>query len=115
ALVADPDFPRKAQAGLVEEIRPCVACEQGCIDRWFSALDITCVGNPEAGRELLDGWETIEQREPTGRRVLVVGGGPAGLEAARTAALLGHAVTLWEARDVLGGQLSLAARVPHQS
>ena len=54
------------------------------------------------GRELLDGWETIEQREPTGRRVLVVGGGPAGLEAARTAALLGHTVTLWEARDVLG-------------
>jgi 2,4-dienoyl-CoA reductase-like NADH-dependent reductase (Old Yellow Enzyme family)/NADPH-dependent 2,4-dienoyl-CoA reductase/sulfur reductase-like enzyme len=115
ALIADPDFPNKARAGQVEDIRPCVACEQGCIDRWFSALDITCVGNPEAGREALDGWEGIEQRAATGRHVLVVGGGPAGLEAARTAALLGHTVTLWEARDSLGGQLALAARAPNQS
>ncbi len=114
ALIADPDFPKKAKAGRIEDIRPCVACEQGCIDRWFSALDITCVGNPEAGRESLEGWETIEHREPTGRRVLVVGGGPAGLEAARTSALLGHHVTLWEAQESLGGQLALAARAPHQ-
>jgi len=115
ALIADPDFPAKARAGRAEEIRPCVACEQGCIDRWFSALDITCVGNPEAGREGLEGWETIDRRAPTGRHVLVVGGGPAGLEAARTAALLGNTVSLWEGRDVLGGQLLLAARPPRQS
>ena len=114
ALIADPDFPRKARAGRVEDIRPCVACEQGCIDRWFSALDITCVGNPEAGRESFDGWATPERQQPTGRRVLVVGGGPAGLEAARVAALLGHDVTLWEQGDRLGGQLNLAEKSPHQ-
>jgi 2,4-dienoyl-CoA reductase-like NADH-dependent reductase (Old Yellow Enzyme family)/NADPH-dependent 2,4-dienoyl-CoA reductase/sulfur reductase-like enzyme len=114
ALIADPDFPKKAKAGRIEDIRPCVACEQGCIDRWFSALDITCVGNPEAGRESLEGWETIGHREPTGCRVLVVGGGPAGLEAARTSSLLGHDLTLWEAQESLGGQLALAARAPHQ-
>jgi NADPH-dependent 2,4-dienoyl-CoA reductase/sulfur reductase-like enzyme len=114
ALIADPDFPKKARAGRVEDIRPCVACEQGCIDRWFSALDITCVGNPEAGRESLEGWGTIDRCGPTDRRVLVVGGGPAGLEAARTSALLGHDVTLWEQRETLGGQLALAERAPQQ-
>jgi 2,4-dienoyl-CoA reductase-like NADH-dependent reductase (Old Yellow Enzyme family) len=114
ALIADPDFPNKARAGRANDIRPCVACEQGCIDRWFSALDITCVGNPEAGRESLDGWGTVERQPPTGRRVLVVGGGPGGLEAARVAATLGHEVTLWERHDTLGGQLLLAERPPHQ-
>ena len=114
ALIADPDFPNKARAGRARDIRPCVACEQGCIDRWFSALDITCVGNPEAGRESLEGWSTLEREAPTGRRVLVVGGGPAGLEAARIAATLGHEVTLWERRNALGGQLLLAEKPPHQ-
>ena len=95
ATLADPDLPRKAAEGRPQDIRPCVACEQGCIDRWVSALDITCVGNPESGRELLPGWQTPQ---PTGepRRVLVVGGGAAGLEAARVAAVEGHEVTLWE-------------------
>src|SRR5439155_17157773 len=65
ALIADPDFPNKARAGQAAEIRPCVACEQGCIDRWFSALDITCVGNPEAGRVGLGGWATLTQQAPT--------------------------------------------------
>jgi 2,4-dienoyl-CoA reductase-like NADH-dependent reductase (Old Yellow Enzyme family)/siroheme synthase (precorrin-2 oxidase/ferrochelatase) len=114
ALIADPDFPNKARAGRAADIRPCVACEQGCIDRWFSALDITCVGNPEAGREALGGWATPERQAPTGRRVLVVGGGPAGLETARIAATLGHEVTLWERNDALGGQLLLAESPPHQ-
>jgi 2,4-dienoyl-CoA reductase-like NADH-dependent reductase (Old Yellow Enzyme family)/thioredoxin reductase len=109
-LLADPDLPRKAYEDRAHQIRPCVACEQGCIDRWVSALDITCVGNPEAGRELLPGWqEPTPAAEP--KRVLVVGGGPAGLEAARVAALEGHDVQLWE-RTALGGQLALAARPP---
>jgi 2,4-dienoyl-CoA reductase-like NADH-dependent reductase (Old Yellow Enzyme family)/thioredoxin reductase len=110
-LLADPDLPRKAYEERAREIRPCVACEQGCIDRWVSALDITCVGNPEAGRELLPGWGA-PTRAAQPRRVLVVGGGPAGLEAARVAALEGHEVQLWERESVLGGQLHLAAKPP---
>jgi 2,4-dienoyl-CoA reductase-like NADH-dependent reductase (Old Yellow Enzyme family) len=110
-LLADPDFPRKAAAGRARDIRPCIACEQGCIDRWVSALDITCIGNPETGREILPGWQTPTKVD-AGRSVLVVGGGPAGLEAARVAALRGHRVTLWEAESELGGQMALAARAP---
>ena len=110
-MLADPDFPNKAQAGQASQIRPCIACEQGCIDRWVSALDITCIGNPEAGRELLRGWQTPTVAD-SARKVLVVGAGPAGLEAARVAALRGHTVTLWEAQAELGGQMRLAGLPP---
>ncbi|MBS1886124.1 MAG: FAD-dependent oxidoreductase [Actinobacteria bacterium] len=115
ALVADPDFPAKAQAGRSADIRPCVACNQACLDRWTSGLDIGCVGNPEAGRESLAGWATIERRRPSGESTLVIGGGPAGLEAARTAALLGNEVELWERAGALGGQLALAAEADPSS
>ena len=108
ALLADPDLPLKALEARPEDIRPCVACAQGCIDRWFGALDITCVNNPDAGREVLPGWG--DRRTPdASRKVLVVGAGPAGLEAARVAASDGHEVTVWERHRELGGQLALAA------
>ena len=108
ALLADPDLPLKALEARPEDIRPCVACAQGCIDRWFGALDITCVNNPDTGREVLPGWGN--RRTPEGsRKVLVVGAGPAGLEAARVAAQDGHKVTVWERLGELGGQLALAA------
>ncbi len=110
-LLADPDLPNKARAGRAQEIRPCIACEQGCIDRWVSALDITCIGNPETGRELLPGWQDPQPSERP-RNVLVVGGGPAGLEAARVASLRGHKVTLWERELELGGQMALASKPP---
>lgn len=110
-LLADPDFPRKAQERQASEIRPCIACEQGCIDRWVSAPDITCIGNPETGREPLRGRQTPARAERQSS-VLVVGGGPARLEAARVAALLGHDVTLWERQRGLGGQMALAAKAP---
>lgn len=112
ALIADPDLPRKAAESRPDDIRPCIACAQGCIDRWVAALDITCVGNPETGRESLPGWQTQTRKPITddSKRVLVIGGGPAGLEAARTAALNGHAVTLWEQEDRVGGQLVPASQ-----
>jgi 2,4-dienoyl-CoA reductase-like NADH-dependent reductase (Old Yellow Enzyme family) len=108
ALLADPDLPLKAFEERPADIRPCVACAQGCIDRWFSALDITCVANPDTGRELLPGWGANVSGS-SAKRVLVVGGGPAGLEAARVASELGHETTLWEREQELGGQLALAA------
>jgi 2,4-dienoyl-CoA reductase-like NADH-dependent reductase (Old Yellow Enzyme family)/thioredoxin reductase len=113
AMLADPDLPRKALEGRADDIRPCIACEQGCIDRWVAALDITCIGNPETGREILPGWQTptpAARGAADGKRVLVIGGGPAGLEAARAAALAGHSVSLWERESEVGGQTALAGK-----
>ncbi len=108
ALIADPELPQKAQQGRVSEIRPCVACNQGCYDRLFADLDIACMSNPAAGREA----EFAPQPAAKPRKVMVVGGGPAGMEAARVAAIRGPQVSLYEKSDSLGGQLSLAAVPP---
>ncbi len=106
-LVADPDWPFKAREGRYHEIRPCVGCNQGCMDETFALRPMRCLVNSEVGEEDL-------QKMPPSKikRVLVVGGGPAGLEAARVAAERGHRVTLWEKDNVLGGQLNLASRAP---
>jgi 2,4-dienoyl-CoA reductase-like NADH-dependent reductase (Old Yellow Enzyme family)/thioredoxin reductase len=109
ALLADPDLPLKAFEERPEDIRPCVACSQGCIDRWFSALDITCVNNPDTGREALPGWGANANEAGSPKKLLVVGAGPAGLEAARVAAEDDHDVTVWERHERAGGQLALAA------
>jgi 2,4-dienoyl-CoA reductase-like NADH-dependent reductase (Old Yellow Enzyme family) len=108
--IADPETAEKMRTGRVEEIRPCIGCNQGCIDRLFKITNATCVHNPAAGYELELGVSTrVPAAEP--RRVVVVGGGPAGMKAAEVAALLGHRTTLLERRDALGGQLRLAASV----
>jgi dimethylglycine catabolism A len=109
ALIADPEMPQKAIAGRLEDIRVCVGASEGCIGRLRQGKAITCVQNPMIGREA----ELAEIR-PTARpkRVVVVGGGVAGLEAARVAAIRGHGVTLFEAASRLGGQVLAAARAP---
>jgi 2,4-dienoyl-CoA reductase (NADPH2) len=106
-LLADPDFVAKAAAGRADEIAPCIACNQACLDYIFGAKPATCLVNPRAGREAED-WTARSTR----RRVAVVGSGPAGLAAATEAAAAGHSVTLFEAGVQIGGQLLLAREVP---
>jgi pyruvate/2-oxoglutarate dehydrogenase complex dihydrolipoamide dehydrogenase (E3) component len=106
-LLADPDFPRKALAGSFEEIRPCLGCNK-CNFRINSGLDLQCAVNPVTGRE-----GEAELAPPLRRKkVLVVGGGPAGLEAAARAAHRGHDVTLMEEQGRLGGKVHVAAIPP---
>lgn len=107
ALLADPDLPNKALAEEEDTIRPCMGCNQGCLANTFFDRPITCLVNPLCGRE-----EEISLPACSApMRILVVGGGPAGCEAAFRLAQRGHAVTLWEKSGQLGGQLALAARM----
>jgi 2,4-dienoyl-CoA reductase (NADPH2) len=108
ALIADPELPNKAQAGAVDRIRGCVGAND-CVRRNTAYIPIGCVYNPDAGNEVRAA-RRVPARTP--RRVLVVGGGPGGCEAARVAAERGHRVTLWERGDGLGGQLTLAVKAP---
>ncbi|KJS33481.1 MAG: NADH:flavin oxidoreductase [Desulfatitalea sp. BRH_c12] len=109
SLLADPQWPLKADAGAVRTIRPCIGCCLGCIHTVLQMEPGGCVVNPDVGREYL-----LSPIVPAGhqRRVLVVGAGPAGLAAARMAALHGHAVVLCEQHAASGGALRLAAMAP---
>jgi len=111
ASLADPEIVNKASEGRIDDIRACMACCQGCLGNLFVGLPITCVLNPALGREKEWGIGTLKPAE-TRKRVLVVGGGPAGLEAARVATLRGHEVSLYEKEKDLGGQVNLGAKLP---
>jgi 2,4-dienoyl-CoA reductase-like NADH-dependent reductase (Old Yellow Enzyme family)/thioredoxin reductase len=110
ATIADPDLVRKSLAGEPERVRPCIGCNQGCLGR-ESGGGLGCAVNAGAGKELQFGDAQLRPAA-TPKKVLVVGGGPAGLEAARVAALRGHQVTLVEAQPRLGGALNLASMAP---
>ena len=107
-LIADPDLPNKLREGRWEDIRWCIACNQGCIGALTVGSPFTCLVNPGAGRER----EMEIKPASRSKRVWVVGGGPAGMEAARVAALRGHRVTLYEENDHLGGQFYTASLPP---
>lgn len=107
AHMADPHLIRKTIEGREAEIRPCVSCNF-CIGQLAKMVPITCMMNPTVGKEAE--WPVEPPKTAQPRRVLVVGGGPAGLEAARLAAEVGHQVTLWERDDALGGQLRVGRR-----
>ncbi|MBD3785517.1 MAG: NADPH-dependent 2,4-dienoyl-CoA reductase [Sphingomonadales bacterium] len=107
-FLADPDFVVKAASGRADEIAPCIACNQACLDHTFSGKVSSCLVNPRAGAET----ELIIAPTATPKTVAVVGAGPAGLSAAITAAGRGHAVTLFDRAPEIGGQLRMARRVP---
>lgn len=112
ALICDPQMPSKTESGHVEDVRACIACNQACIGHFHRGYPISCIQHPETGRELI-----YAERNPAAqrKRVLVVGGGPAGMKAAAVAAQRGHDVTLCEASGQLGGQVNLAQLLPRRA
>jgi len=114
AHIADPDIVKKTVEGRVNEIRPCIGCNHGCIGGLLTRGRIGCTVNVAIGAEATLGEDLIE-RTKRPQSVLVVGGGPAGLEAARVAALFGHKVILAEAANSLGGCVNIAKRAPRRS
>lgn len=109
ALIADPWMPQKAEAGHLDDIRVCLGMQEGCLGRNSRGLYLSCTQNPVTGREA-ELAEIVPAAVP--KKVVVVGGGPAGLEAARVAALRGHQVVLFERGPRLGGQVLIAANAP---
>jgi 2,4-dienoyl-CoA reductase (NADPH2) len=110
ALIADADWPRKLREGRHREIRACIACN-ACVDLVARAQEARCAVNPEVGRD--GSWAVEPASRP--RRVMVVGSGPSGMEAARIARLRGHHVSIWERDPVLGGKLDVASRAPSKT
>jgi pyruvate/2-oxoglutarate dehydrogenase complex dihydrolipoamide dehydrogenase (E3) component len=109
AMICDPEMPNKARRGAADDIRACIACNQACIGHFHKGYPISCIQNPVSGRELRYG--TVPPARVS-RKVMVVGGGPAGMKAAIVAAQRGHRVILHEAQKRLGGQALLAQLLP---
>lgn len=109
ALICDPEMPNKTATGKLDDIRACIGCNQACIGHFHLGYPISCIQHPETGRELVYGSRKPIQRR---KKILVAGGGPAGMKAAAVASERGHEVILCEAGDRLGGQALLAQLLP---
>jgi len=112
AMICDPEMPAKSKAGRIDDVRACIACNQACIGHMQIGLAISCIQHPETGREL--SYDPLPPAKGR-RKIMVIGGGPAGMKAAAVAAARGHDVTLYEAAKRLGGQAHLAAALPNRS
>lgn len=112
AMIADPEIANKAREGRVEDIRTCIGCLQACSNHNQRGFSISCIQYPESGRERMYGAPKPAAKR---RRVMVVGGGPAGMKAASVAAARGHDVTLYEREARLGGQVLLAEKLPRRA
>lgn len=111
ASIVDPELPNKAAAGALEDIRPCISCNQACVGGINGpAAVMSCLVNPSVGHEK----ECVIEEASVKKKVMVVGGGPAGLEAARILAKRGHRVVLYERGERLGGQFRIAAIPPEK-
>ncbi len=113
ALIADPFFAAKAEAGKAEDIRACIACNQACIGHRHMGAIVSCIQHPETGRERT--FPHTKDRTENPRKVMVIGGGPGGMKAAAVAAERGHDVTLVEKDRLLGGQTRLAQMLPDRA
>ena len=112
ALLADPEWPIKVKQGHIEDIRPCIGCHDGCLGRiMIEGKYLSCAVNPQTGMEK----ELAITPAKRAKSILVIGGGPAGLEAARVLALRGNKVTLWDNNNELGGKLIAAGRPKFKS
>jgi len=100
-LLADPYLPEKVRTGQLEKIRPCLSCHEGCMGRIAKGVGISCAVNPSCGREAVYGITPSQ----TPKKVMVIGGGLAGMEVARVAAIRGHEVSLYEKNESLGGNI----------
>ncbi|WP_027858017.1 dimethylglycine demethylation protein DgcA [Marinobacterium jannaschii] len=113
AHIADPHLIAKIKMNQVDQIRQCVGANY-CIDRQYMGLDVLCIQNAATSREHMNMPHIIDKTEGPKRKVVVVGGGPGGMEAARVAAERGHDVTLIEKAEELGGQITIAAKAPQR-
>ncbi len=111
ALLSDPEWPRKAQTGRFDDIRECIGCNQGCIDTLHKMKPFTCLQNPEIGREKT--FKILKAKKS--KNIAIIGGGPAGIEAARVSALRNHRVIIYEKEKELGGQIKVGKIPPHRS
>ena len=112
AMISDPDMANKARAGRLDDIRACIGCNQACIGHYHAGYSISCIQNPVTGREVA---LADMSRVAAAKKVLVVGGGPAGMKAAAIAAQRGHKVILCETDARLGGQALLAQMLPDRA
>ena len=110
-LIADPEFPKKVAEGRADEVRKCISCNIGCVGHIASGIPASCTVNPMVGKE--EEYRILPTESP--KKVLVIGGGVGGMEAARVASIRGHQVTLLEKSDQLGGMANVAAIAPFKS